>query len=348
MKLAFLTFLVSFSALSFEWHGHRGARGLYPENTLAGMDEALNYPVTTLEMDVVISRDKKVVLSHEPWTSSEICEGDRQYLYQLDYYQIQKIDCGSKLHPRFPHQKKAQAFKPLLTDVLKHFKEKNVTFNIEIKSDQEAEKAGHQPDYKTFTDLVLKVIRDQILKDRYTIQSFDWRVLKYIKDKFPEISVVALREEKYDPKTVLKDAGFRPEIFSPYYRLLTKEQVEYFHSKNIKVIPWTVNSVEDMEDLIAMGVDGIITDYPNLISQVNKVKCPEGTSKYEGECIKVPDHADPARTSPGWICRHGYRQKRSRCIKVPVPKNAVLLPDGKNWDCKPGFKRYRGSCKRSK
>jgi glycerophosphoryl diester phosphodiesterase len=271
MKLLLLAGL--FFSLSFDWQGHRGARGLYPENTIEGMRIASKYAISTLELDVVISRDLQVVVSHEPWMSSEICltpekkaiRGREFNLYQMTYQEIAKFDCGSKKHPRFPDQKKASEKKPLLQDLLRDTKSLGRDYNIEIKSTVEDEKAGFQPDYKTFAKLVMKVIRAEIPLERVVVQSFDWRVLRELKKNHPNLKLSALHEGEIKSSEILKKLDFRPSIFSPNYKSLRTSHVKDFHSHKMKIIPWTVNSEDEMRKLLQMGVDGIITDYPNLI-----------------------------------------------------------------------------------
>lgn len=360
IRFFFPAFLFSMSAFALDWQGHRGARGLYPENTIGAMEEALKYPVTTLELDVVVSKDMKVVVSHEPWMSEEICtnpEGkpvkDREYnLYKLTYEEITKFDCGQKVHPRFPHQTKVSTGKPtlekLLTtteETLKKLNRKEIPYNIEIKSTVEDERDGFQPDVKTFSDLVMKTIKEKLPLKKYTIQSFDWRVLQYIHKTYPDVRLVALTETTIDPEGDLKKLGFKPYVYSPDFALLKKEHVDFFHKQGIKVIPWTLNEVADMEKAISFNVDGIITDYPNKIKEVLAKKCKEGTTYFNDKCVKLPAHAVPSADVPGWDCKPGYFQKRMHCEEIKVPKNGILTPDGKNWECLEGFERYRDSCK---
>ena len=355
-----LFLLVSLTAFAaFDWQGHRGARGLYPENTIHAMKEAMNFPVTTLEMDVVISKDGLVVVSHEPWMSEEICldsKGravkDRAVnLYALTYEQIKKFDCGIKRHPRFPQQKKVSEFKPLLSDLVAALEPAKYQYNIEIKSTPEDESAGFQPEYKKFTDLVMLQILKILPPNRFSIQSFDWRVLKYLHESYPQINLVALRETPYTSGDVFKELGFYPTVFSPDWTMLTKEDIAIFHTQKIKVIPWTVNSVQDMKKMILMGVDGIITDYPNLIMEIpletyqGIPDCRKGLNRFEGKCVKIPSHAIASRENPGWVCKVSYLQKRNACVRIKLPKHAQFESDGKTWTCKEGFKRYRYTCK---
>jgi glycerophosphoryl diester phosphodiesterase len=264
---------------AFDWQGHRGCRGLYPENTIEAMKHALQYPITTLELDVVVNKDLEVIVSHEPWMAEEICLGpngeainDRQYnIYKMTYTEIEKFDCGSKNHPRFPKQKKMKAIKPKLSELLLSIEaeqkklKKNISYNIEIKSLAEDELAGFQPDVKLFTEKVLQAIKLNLPESRFSIQSFDWRVLDYLSEKYPTITRVALIEKPYKVHEILKLLKAPPHVFSPNFQLVTKEDVDYLHSQKIKIIPWTLNTIADFKKLKSLGVDGIITDYPNLI-----------------------------------------------------------------------------------
>ncbi|MBA2403166.1 MAG: glycerophosphodiester phosphodiesterase [Bdellovibrionales bacterium] len=326
------------------------------------MKEAARFPITTLELDVVISKDKQVVVSHEPWMSEEICldskgrpvKGRAINLYALDYSQIKTFDCGTKLHPRFPQQKKVAEYKPLLSDLLKELEPLKLNFNIEIKSTEEEEKKGFQPEYKNFSDLVVAQITKILPKNRFTIQSFDWRVLQYLHKTYPQIGLVALRETPYTTKNVLKELGFTPAVFSPDYTLLTAKDVTFFQRKKIKVIPWTVNTLPDMKKVIALGVDGIITDYPNLVIEIPLEtyqlipECSKNFTRFEGQCVRVPRFAEPSQQNPGWLCKYGYIQKRNSCVKIKLPKHAAFAEDGKTWTCNPGYERYRYSCRRMK
>lgn len=363
MARIILFLLLSWSCLSysFDWQGHRGARGLYPENTVGSMLEALKYPVTTLELDVVLSKDQNVIVSHEPWMNKEICldpegkriKGREFNIYKLTLDQIIKFDCGSIPYDRFPEQQNVTVGKPKLETLLdvteatlKQLNRKEVGYNIEIKSSPEEERDGFQPDVPTFSDIVVKAIKSKLPESRFTIQSFDWRVLRYIHKKYPEIRLVALSEDKILPEKDIERLGFKPYIFSPFYQDLKKNHVDAFHEMGVKVIPWTVNSVEDMRRIKSLGVDGIITDYPNRIEVVEQKKCKEGFNYFEGNCIKLPSHSLPSNSNPGWICKPGYIQKRSKCIKINVPSHAHLLEDGKTWECNPGYVRYRSTCKK--
>lgn len=271
---------------AFDKQGHRGCRGLMPENTIPAMLNAIGLGVTTLEMDVIISRDNKVVLSHEPFFNHEITtrpdggflteKYDSTYnLYKMDYDSIIKFDVGQRLHPRFPQQQKIKALKPLLADVFKAVNEYMLTakrpspfYNIEIKSSPRGDKIYH-PHPAQFAELVMKVVKENKMEDFVIIQSFDFRSIQYIKKHYPKIKTAVLIEafNKSSFRKQLKDLHYTPEIYSPEFTLVTPELIKNCHDLNMKIIPWTVNDKKKIEELTKMGVDGIITDYPNLFNE---------------------------------------------------------------------------------
>ncbi len=360
MKYFFLFFLAPVFASGFDWEGHRGARGLMPENTIEAMREALRYPITTLELDVVISQDKKVVVSHEPWINDEFClhpegkniQGKEFNLFKMDYDEILRFDCGSKKHPRFPEQKKISVGKPLLAGLLLEIEgqlkkeNRSIFYNVEIKSTVADEQHRYQPKVPEFSDLVIATLREFLTDDRFIIQSFDPRVLIYVRQKYPQIKLSYLTEKKESPEMVKKTLGFYPQIFSPDYKLLGYEDIPLYHAQDMRVIPWTINNREDMKKLMGMGVDGIITDYPDLIHKVLEKECPDGSHLFEGECVVIPTHAAPSDKNPGWKCKPGYIQRRFHCDRIKVPAHALMLPDGKSWECKENYERYRSRCQK--
>lgn len=272
---------------AFDVQGHRGWRGLYPENNIIGMLNAQFKGVTTLEMDVVITKDHKVVLSHEPFLSHEICldstgkeilEKDEKSwnIYQLNFSSLQKCDCGSKIHPRFLDQKKDVSTKPLLRAVLMMThslaKQKNIRlpkYNIEIKSTPEGDGVYH-PSVDTFVAFVLAEIKKLDLDSLCIIQSFDVRALEEVHKQNPSIKTAYLVENTQSIDENLQKLSFKPNIYSPDYALIGQKEVEYLHSKSLKVIPWTVNTPEDIQKVLLYGVDGIISDYPDRV--LNQIK----------------------------------------------------------------------------
>lgn len=188
----------------------------------------------------------------------------------MNYDEIRKCDCGSKIHPRFLSQKKVKTYKPLLSEMIdsvenyiqKKYPKKIISYNIETKSASEGDLVFH-PEPKEFVALVLKVIEDKKISDRVYIQSFDVRTLQYLHKTKPTLKTVLLIENLLSVKENLKILGFNPTVYSPEFILLNKKNIKYLHSKNIKVIPWTVNEISDMKKLINLNVDGLISDFPN-------------------------------------------------------------------------------------
>jgi len=270
---------------AFDKQGHRGCRGLMPENTIPAMKTALDLGVTTLEMDIVFTKDKQAVLSHEPFFNHEIAtkpdgsfvtEAEERSLniYGMNYEEVKKYDVGLKPHPRFKQQQKLRIYKPLLSDLLDSVQQYMMAskrampyFNIETKSDPATDNFYH-PSPEEFVEELMKVIYWKKVEDRVIIQSFDFRTLRYLHKKYPLIKTAALIEDfdERGMKDQLKSLGFIPTVYSPEHKLVTDELIKKCHDEGIKIIPWTVNDKDTIERLKKMGVDGIITDYPNLFN----------------------------------------------------------------------------------
>lgn len=263
--------------------GHRGARGLLPENTIAGFIRALELGVSTLEMDIVITADEQVVVSHEPWMSAQYCthadgrpvsadEERSLRIFGMAYEDVRSFDCGSRGHPNFPRQEAVPAVKPLLRDVIRaaevYRTEQGVDgfqYSIETKSAPEGDGELH-PGPETFTRLLHSVLKEADVIDRSIIQSFDVRTLQVARriDEAWRTSLLIEGEENAGVDEHLHRLGFTPVIFSPEHVLVGRALLEAAHEKGMQVIPWTVNDAERMRQLADLGVDGIITDYPDI------------------------------------------------------------------------------------
>ena len=268
---------------NFDKEGHRGCRGLMPENTIAAMLKAIDLGVTTLETDAIITKDNKVILSHEPFFNHEIStkqdgllvteiEEKSLNIYQMNYEEVLKYDVGLRPHPRFPNQQKMAAVKPLLADMIEaveeYCKQNNKAlpnYNIETKTNPATDNQYH-PQPAQFVNLLVSVIKEKKIESRVIIQSFDIRTLQYLHEHFPEFKSALLIED-YDKKPFalqLKELGFIPTIYSPDYSLVTPLLVKQCRNVGIGLIPWTVNSIEKIKELKKMGVNGVISDFPNL------------------------------------------------------------------------------------
>lgn len=269
----------------FDKQGHRGCRGLMPENTIPAMYQAIDLGVTTLEMDVVITKDSLVVVSHDNWMNHEIAtkpdgtyiseKEEKNYnIYRMNYAEVAGYDVGLKPHPRFPKQQKIKAVKPLLSaliDAVKAYcseKKKPLPyFNIETKCLPEGDERFH-PKPARFVELLMQVIKEKGIEQNTIIQSFDFRTLQYLSQHYPQMQTAMLVEDtdKRTPAQLLSALGFTPSIYSPHYSLVNEALVSFCHDRKIKLIPWTVNDRKQMEALKKLGVDGLISDYPDLFN----------------------------------------------------------------------------------
>ncbi|MFY0651213.1 MAG: glycerophosphodiester phosphodiesterase [Cyclobacteriaceae bacterium] len=272
---------------SVDIQGHRGARGLMPENTIPSFLEALKVGVNTLELDLAVTKDMELLVSHEPYMNSTFCldpegneiakEDELSYnIYQMSYQEIKSFDCGTKAHTRFPEQQKFKVKKPLLKKVvdavdifLEEEEGRKVKYNIEIKSSPKGDNTYH-PIPSEYSDLVYDFIQENMKSKSLNVQSFDFRILQYFHSTYPDIELAVLIGNDKSINENLNELGFIPEIYSCDYKLLTESDVSLLHEKGMKVIPWTINESMDMKKMLDWGVDGIITDYPNRAMELMK------------------------------------------------------------------------------
>jgi glycerophosphoryl diester phosphodiesterase len=273
--------LSSFPPFSYE--GHRGARGLYPENSIGAMKTAIDLSkVTTLEMDCHITKDNKVVVYHDHYLNPKFVQytngkplsgkDNKGIIYHYNYTDLAQFDIGSKFYEDFPEQKKVPTGIALLSDLIdeaeSYAKEKRSTpmfYNIETKS-KEGKDGEYHPNPQEFSDLLLQVIIDKGIASRTVIQSFDKRTIQYINRVYPQIKTSFLigGGNTKSIKELVKELRYSPFIISPHFSLVTPNFVKDAHKAGIKIVPWTVNDKKEIERLEALQVDGIISDYPNL------------------------------------------------------------------------------------
>lgn len=269
--------------------GHRGCRGLLPENTIPSFLKAIDIGVTTIEMDIVISGDGHVIVSHESYMNHEICtkpsgdtvsrgEESSYNLYEMVYDSIRLYDVGMKTHPRFKGQQKIQVFKPLLSAAIDSIeahimanKLNPIQYNIEIKSSKFGDNRYH-PEPEEYVDRLVSLVKKKGILDRVIIQSFDFRILRQINSKYPGISSAALIERDITPEKVMEELGYKPEVYSPDFNIVNENWLLFCNKNNIKLIPWTINDPEDLLRAIDLGVDGIITDYPDRLVEIISTK----------------------------------------------------------------------------
>jgi glycerophosphoryl diester phosphodiesterase len=294
-------------ALAFDLEGHRGTRGLAPENTLAAFRRALEIGVTTIETDMAVTTDDVVVISHNPFLNPDLVrDPDGHWLSspgppirsltfaELRRYDIGRINPTSPYARQFPDQQAADGERfPKLSELFELGKAsgKPVRFNIETKITPTS--GANAPDPATFARLVIAVVREANVGDRVTVQSFDWRTLVEVKRIAPDIETSCLTIQTQNDDTVKQapdgaaspwHAGFALRDYggslpatakaagcgtwSMFWRNLTPKDVSAAHALGLKVLPWTVNERSDMRSLIDLGVHGIITDYPDRLREV--------------------------------------------------------------------------------
>jgi glycerophosphoryl diester phosphodiesterase len=270
---------------TFDTEGHRGARGLMPENTVPAMRKAIDLGMTTIEMDCHITKDKKVVVTHDPHINpayartpdgQDILKADaRKYVvYQMNYDEVRQFDMGTKPYSLYPQQQKMEAYIPQLEELIDSVQNylqvkglPQVFYNIETKSKEGNDNILH-PGPAEFVDLLVGVVEKKGITPWVIIQSFDVRTLQELNKRYPHIrtSLLISNEDSFEQN--LEKLGFTPVIYSPNAKLVTAELVKKCHDKQVKIIPWTVNTAEEINRLKALGVDGIISDYPNLLTSL--------------------------------------------------------------------------------
>jgi glycerophosphoryl diester phosphodiesterase len=256
-------------------HGHRGARALRPENTIPAFEYAIEACVDALEMDVVVTKDDVLVISHDPHINPEICQGPHPgvAIRQLTLSELREYDCGALKNPGFPKQQLVPGTRiPTLDEVLRLSVHANIQFNIEIKSFPDRPELTPPPDI--FAAMLLDVIRKNKLEPRSIVQSFDFRILREMQRLAPEIRRSALWEGAARPFVDIAQEALAG-IIAPDFALVTPEQVSAAHAAKLEVMPWTANTSEEWRKLIDAGVDAIITDDPAaLIGYLSRVNPP--------------------------------------------------------------------------
>jgi glycerophosphoryl diester phosphodiesterase len=293
-------------AVAFDLEAHRGGRGLFPENTLTAFRGALAIGVTTVETDLAVTRDRVLVISHDPALSSEKVRGpDGRWvsdpgplinsltLAELRHFELGRLNPASKYARNWPDQRPQDGERfPTLAELfsLTAAHPKAVRLNIETKITPT--QPGDTVDAQTFARMVVDEVQRAGMASQVTIQSFDWRPLIEVRRIAPTIETACLTIESPDMDTVKVDAsgaspwqaGLKRVVYgdslprlvkaagcgtwSMFWRNLTREQVQEAHALALKVLPWTVNDTADMTRLIDWKVDGIITDYPNRLRTV--------------------------------------------------------------------------------
>lgn len=246
---------------------HRGGAGLYPENTIEAMINAVKLGVRDLEMDMHITKDSVVVVSHDPYVKGY---GKKYPIYSLTYAELQKLPIGEQFDKRFPESKRIRSHVPKVTDLIDSVEAychehhiPPVKYTIEVKSTVAGD-GKLSPDYKTYTDLCMADLKSRSLGSRLLLQSFDLRTLKYVHETYPNVRLLYLIErsaKNYDE--AMKRLGFVPYAISPDSPMVTPGFMSKAKAAGMRVIPYTVDAEKEAKRLEALGVDAIITNYPD-------------------------------------------------------------------------------------
>jgi len=257
--------------------GHRGCRGIMPENSIEGFKKAFEHGADGIEWDVVVNGEGKLVISHEPYFHKDFCldpngkaiEDEKLYnIYKMTQAEIEAFDCGSKVHTGFPEQQKHITRKPLLKDVVTKLKStiRGKLILFEIKSD-EPEYGISQPYPVAYVDLILKEVAAYKLKN-IVYMSFDKNILEALHKEDPKLRLAYLTYlPSKSAKAFLRELSFTPFALGMYHMTLNRRKVKQLRSKNVQVFAWTVNQPKTAHDMMSFGIDAIITDYPKLIIQ---------------------------------------------------------------------------------
>lgn len=257
--------------------GHRGCRGIMPENTIPAFQKAIELGADGIEWDVVVNKDKQLVISHEPFFQSSYCldsngneiknESDFN-IYNLTQEQIEKFDCGSKGNSKYPDQEKFKVSKPTVQEAFKILNLENKTLLFEVKS-EEKEYGKTQPYPEDFVQIILKEVENYKWKDNIVFMSFDSNIINEINKQNSSLKCVYLT---YSPfvslKKSLKDLDFKPYAVGMFHPTISKKEIKYAHENNIKVFAWTVNKEKDASHLKNLGIDALITDFPNIFLKI--------------------------------------------------------------------------------
>lgn len=266
-------------------HGHRGCRGLLPENSLPGFLKATELGCDYLEMDVVLSADGQLIISHEPWMRHDLCitpddeaitpENERSFnLYTMSAREIRQFDCGSLENPDYPEQDQRDTHKPTLAELIDVVDEHALmsgvalpSFNIEIKSDP-SWYGVFQPAPDVLARAVINALDSLGITDRCLLQSFDPAVLETIHAERPEIVMAYLVEDGSTLEAALSRLTFVPQIYSPHFVAANETLLKAVREKEMELVVWTVNEPDDIRRMLNLGVDGIISDYPDRVMAI--------------------------------------------------------------------------------
>lgn len=284
LRCAIMAFVLSCSCMNTTSEyiiiqGHRGFRGLWPENTIAGFRAAATEGADILELDVVCTADERIVITHDPFLNHEIWahpdgtpirpeEEAGLNIYRMTLDSLRSYKLGTLRHRRFPEQKQVEQSIPdlvgLADSIQPNFQSPSragIRYNIEIKSRPEWDSVYH-PSPERYVAIFLRELERSGLN--CMVQSFDMRILRELHRHRPDLPLAALSESTgHTLDDLIRELGFSPSAYSPHFSMVTPALVAACRRQGIELVVWTVNAEEDLRHMIHLGVKNIITDYPD-------------------------------------------------------------------------------------
>ena len=250
--------------------GHRGCRGVYPENTIEGFKKAIEFGVDGIELDVVVNKNQELVISHESYIDTSYCltnkiDNESLNIYKMNISEIQDIDCGSKFVKEFPNQLKVKEKKPTYKEFKKELIDYQGDILFEIKCDYDLVNE-YFPDYEKYAKIIFEETRFSRHFDNIYFMSFDYRILNELFKIMPNSKYIYLSNNKEFEKQ-MKLLNFEPFGVGIDFNIISQKIIDLVHNKKQVIYGWTINDEENSKSLTSMGLDGVITDYPNIIKK---------------------------------------------------------------------------------
>ena len=250
--------------------GHRGCRGIYPENTIEGFKKAIEFGVDGIELDVVVNKNQELVISHESYIDTNYCltnkiDTESLNIYKMNISEIQDIDCGSKFIKEFPNQLKVKEKKPTYKEFKKELIDYQGDILFEIKCDNDLVNE-YFPDYEKYAKIIFEETRYSRHFDKMHFMSFDYRILNELFKIMPNSKYIYLSSNKEFEKE-MKLLKFEPFGVGIDFNIISQKTIDLVHEKKKVIYGWTINDEENSKSLTSMGLDGVITDYPNIIKK---------------------------------------------------------------------------------
>jgi glycerophosphoryl diester phosphodiesterase len=280
MLLLFLsTIQIAVMGQDYKIFGHRGCRGILPENTIVGFQKALDLGADGIEWDVVVNKDQQLVISHEPYMDATYCldstgadfsksqQADYN-IYKMNQQQVESFDCGSKVHPKFLEQKLEPSVKPLLQDAFRALDLSETTVLFEVKS-EEKDYGVFQPQPAEYAKLIYNEVKNFKHKENLIYMCFDPNLLNELHKLMPDAKYIYLTYKPFKGiENHINDIDFKPYALGMYFRTIRKKGVKKARENGVEIFAWTVNKQSDYDRMVRYDVGGIITDFPDKYALV--------------------------------------------------------------------------------